>query len=64
MIRIEVVEGVVIEVDESKWGVRGIPLELKLQDQPFALQFDLSVAAPGDHTSKLENVLSLSKVRR
>lgn len=64
MIRIEVVEGVVIEVDEAKWDVRGIPLGLNPQKQPSSLQFDMSVAAPGDQTSKLENVLSLIKVRR
>lgn len=63
-VRIEVVEGVVIEIDTEKWAVRGNPMGLRPQNQPSALQFDISLAAPGDQVSKLENVLSLVKGRR
>lgn len=64
-VRFEVIEGVVIEIDPTVWDVRGNPLALKPHTQPSVLSFDVTAISAGDHaTSKLENMLSVTKVRR
>ena len=64
LLTIELMPGLTLQIDPTKFEVVGVPISLKVNSQNMAVIFDLSIAtAEGGQESQVKNVVRVRTAR-